>query len=144
MVFMDRVPSFDGSVLSTTVGGMHYFPDGSVVRGTYDLVMRDSVARCLYGFNNAPISATVSITNDTSGNQNVATTNVSDNSGWLHVSAAGFTFSDPTVQVKLIQAGPNVAKYKKWTITCVSFKNKRAIRRVTSIRPSCPVGYKKK
>jgi hypothetical protein len=144
MVYQGTTPSFSSGTLNYQVGGMHYLPDGSVSQGTYDLVMRDSVARCLYGFSNAPISATVSVTEDSSGNQNVATTSVSDKNGWLHVGAYGFNFSDPTVKVKLSQAAPHVAKVKKVTIACVSIRNKNLVRHVTAVRPRCPNGFRRR
>jgi hypothetical protein len=83
------VPAFDGAKFSYGVAGMHYLADGSLALGTYDMVMRDSVAQCLYKFSNAPISASVSVTEDSSGNQNVATMTVSDYGGWIHVGAYG-------------------------------------------------------
>lgn len=56
---------------------MHFLPDGSTLAtGTYDLVMRSEVARCLYGFSSAPVSASVSITG--SDQTSVATTLVNE------------------------------------------------------------------
>jgi hypothetical protein len=112
-------------------------PDGTTpVQGTYDLVMRSDAARCLYGFTNAPISATVSVTGgDTS---TVATTVVSEKNGWLKMAAYGFTFSQKTLTVRMTQAkAPAVKK----TITCVKGK---VTKKVTAVNATCPAGYKKK
>jgi hypothetical protein len=64
------------------------------------------------------------------------------------MAAYGFTFSSPTVRVKLTQDGsdqeaaPVVApKSSKTTITCTKGKT---IKKVTAIKPTCPAGYKKK
>ena len=131
----------------------HYLPDGSEFKGSYDLLIKSDVARCVYGFSNAPISASVSIISS-DGTSQVATTVVGERNGWLTLSANGFTFSAPTVRVKLSQkAEPAPAKVdpapvaapkpaaKKTTISCVKGK---AVRKVTAVKPVCPTGFKKK
>lgn len=130
--YQGTAPPFSGGTFSYDVGSMHFNIAGTVVAGTYDLVIRDSVARCLYGFTSAPISATVSVTSDSSGEQNVATTTVSDTDGWIHVGAHNFNFSNPTIKVKLTQ------RKKRSTIICVKGAVKK---RVTALRPVCPAGF---
>jgi hypothetical protein len=103
--------------------------------------MRSDIARCLYGFSSAPIKAEISITSD-DGEKKVATTIVNEKNGWLYLSAKGFTFSAPTINVKLSQekvVAP-VAQ-KKVTISCVKGKTTK---KVTAVSPKCPAGYKKK
>jgi hypothetical protein len=134
-------PEFSNNMLDYKVAGLHYAPDGKTLNeGTYDLVMRSDVARCLYGFTNAPISAKISVVGE-GGENKVATTVVSEKDGWLKMAAYGFTFSSPTISVKLSQAK---APAKKTTITCVSTKNKKLTKKVTAVGPKCPAGYKKK
>jgi hypothetical protein len=129
-------PEFSKNMLTYKVAGLHYAPDGKTLNeGTYDLVMRSDVARCLYGFSKAPISATVSVVGE-GGENKVATTVVREKDGWLQLAAYGFTFSSPTISVKLTQAAP-----KKTTITCVKGK---VTKKVTAAAPKCPTGYKKK
>jgi hypothetical protein len=131
-------PKFSKGQLTYKVAGMHYQPDGkTLTEGTYDLVMRSDVARCLYGFTKAPISATISVVGD-GGESKVATTTVSEKDGWLKMSAYGFSFSSPTISVKLSQAS---AATKKTTITCVKGK---LTKKVTAVNATCPAGYKKK
>ncbi len=131
-------PEFDRGLLTYKVAGLHYAPDGKTLNeGSYDLVMRSDVARCLYGFSKAPISATVSAIGE-GGENKVATTVVSEKDGWLKLAAYGFTFSSPTISVKLSQAK---APAKKTTITCVKGK---LTKKVTAVGPKCPAGYKKK
>jgi hypothetical protein len=130
-------------------------PDGKTpVLGTYDLVIRSDVARCLYRFSTAPISASVSITGGSDAI--IATTVVNEKNGWLKLAAYGFTFSEKTLQVKLSQevvveptptptatstatTKPVVAK--KITITCVKGKTSK---KVIAVKPKCPTGFKKK
>jgi hypothetical protein len=126
--------------LSYKVASLHYLPDGSAFHGSYDLIIRSDVARCLYKFSNAPISATISIVSEDGTNQ-VASTTVGEKDGWLYLSANGFTFSSPTVKVKLTQEGSPAAATKAVPrkINCVKGKVSKVVTTAT-----CPVGYKKK
>jgi len=62
-------------------------------------------------------------------------------------SCVNFTFSSPTIKVKLTQdkqavvATAPVKKVVTKTLTCVKGK---IVRKVTAISPKCPAGYKKK
>jgi len=138
MAYSGDAPAFVSGGLSYEVAGLHFMPDGKTpVEGTYDLSIRSDVARCLYGFSKAPISATINVTG-ANGETKTATTVVSEKDGWLKLAAYGFTFSSPTISVKLSQAaGPA----KKTTITCVKGK---LTKKVTAVGPKCPAGYKKK
>jgi hypothetical protein len=142
MAYDGSAPSFSNGSLDYKVAGLHYLPDGkSEVEGSYDLVMRSETARCLYGFNKAPISAKISVTS-ASGESKVATTVMSEKNGWVKLAAYGFTFSSPTISVKLMQEGTApAAAAKKTTITCVKGK---LTKKVTGVGPNCPAGYKKK
>lgn len=129
--------------LEYKVASPHYEADGKEAIGTYDLAVKSDVARCIYGFSSAPISATISILND-SGEQKIATTIVNERNGWLYLSAKGFTFSSPTIRVKLTQAttaGAAKPVAKKTSITCIKGK---ATKKVSGVNPKCPAGYKKK
>jgi hypothetical protein len=154
-VFNQAEQTLDYKVMSP-----HYLPDGSEFKGSYDLLIKSDVARCVYGFSNAPISASVSIISS-DGTSQVATTVVGERGGWLTLAAKGFTFSAPIVRVKLSQkaepapakvdpapakvdptpvAAPKVAA-KKTTITCLKGKT---VKKVTAVKPTCPTGFKKK
>jgi hypothetical protein len=103
-VYSGNVPTFKNGYLSYQVAGMHYEADGKTLNlGTYDMVMRSDVARCLYGFSKAPVSATVQVVG-TAGEEKVATTIVNEKDGWLKLAAYGFTFSEKEVRVTLTQA----------------------------------------
>ena len=131
--------------LDYKVASAHYLPNKEIFKGTYNLLIKDSVARCLYGFSNAPVSASVSIISS-DGSSQVASTVLTQKNGWLNLVASGFTFSDPIIKVKLTQEGMNIpAKQepvvKKVTITCVKGKT---IKKVTGASPKCPAGFSKK
>ena len=141
--------------LNYKVGSVHFDDKGNVINGFYSLSLRSDVARCLYGFTDAPINARVEVLSE-GESQNVATTVLKDSNGWLNLVASGFHYSSPTVKVKLTQAkdetpvvapisqapiaAPQTAAVKR-SITCINGKN---LKKVTAVNPKCPVGYKKK
>jgi hypothetical protein len=102
-VFQAGPPKFQSGYLTYDIAGLHYARDGQTLNlGEYNLQIRSDVARCLYGFSNAPVSATVQVTNE-AGKQVVATKVVSETDGWLRLNANGFTFSKKRVKVKISQ-----------------------------------------
>lgn len=172
-VFIPGPPSFNESEgsLDYKVLAPHSLPDGTVFKGTYDLLISSALARCIYKFTNAPIKATVSVVSD-AGVTQVVTTTISEKDGFIRLAANGFTFSNPTIKVKLTQdvviaptpapmptpvpvpvvtettaptptptPTPKATVAKKTTITCVKGKT---VRKVTAVKPVCPVGFKKK
>jgi hypothetical protein len=164
-------PTFnkDEGLLEYKVAAPHYTPKKEDFRGTYDLLMRSDVARCVYGFTEAPIKASLSIISDGT-DQKIETEALGEKNGWVFLSAAGFTFSDPTIKVKLTQDPPAPkptptptptsteppsvveagssgsekiaapSNKKRTSITCVKGATKK---KVTSIKPKCPKGFKK-
>lgn len=154
-VYAPGAPDFDGGFLNYKVGGLHYKADGKTLNvGTYDLLIRSDVARCLYNFTNAPLSATVSISYE-EGEKQVGTSTLSEKDGWLHLGAYGFTFSNPTLKVKLKgvsassksspQANPSPSSQQKsqsgFTVTCVKGNT---VKKIIAAKPMCPSGWKKK
>jgi hypothetical protein len=161
--YIDGPPVFANGTLDYKVAATHFEPDGATpFQGTYDLLMSSKVARCIYGFTNAPIKASISVTND-AGGASVSSTVINESNGWLTLGAYGFTYSNPTISVKLSQdapapviaptpsasATPTAAPAaqvpapaaKKITITCVKGKTTKS---VTAVKPSCPSGFNKK
>jgi len=143
-------PKFQNGDLAYKVASPHYDSKGQVQIGTYDLAIRSDIARCIYGFTSAPIQATLSVVY-ADGEAKKATTLVSEKNNWLRLSAKGFTYSNPTIKVRLSQevsptpaqtpAAAKPAAAKKSSITCVKGKTTK---KVTAINPKCPTGYKKK
>lgn len=100
--YLGGAPEFKSGFLNYKVAALHSLPNGDDFIGSYDLVLNSTFARCLYGFTKAPISASVSVTSANGRNQ-VATTLVGERDGWLSLSAKNFTFSSPTLRIKLNQ-----------------------------------------
>ena len=158
--YSEGPPTFIDGSLNYKVASAHFNPDGSVFKGTYNLVIKAGVARCLYRFTAAPISASIEVVSD-SGQTSVATTVFGEKNGWLELSAFNFGFSAPTVRIKFSQEAEVVATpaptptptasptpsasakpvVKTATITCVKGKTTK---KVTAVNPKCPAGYKKK
>ncbi len=158
-------PQWDpaSETLDYRVAAAHYMASGEVFKGTYDLAINADYARCLYGFTKAPIKATVSIVSN-SGENSLATTTIREADGFLYLAAKGFTFSNPTIKVKLSQEAPPapvapvvtptvapvtplqpvapvISQPKKITITCIKGKTTK---KVSALKPICPAGYKRK
>lgn len=162
-------PTFDkeSQTLDYRVAAPHFAPDGSTENlGTYGLSMRADLVQCLYGVKEVPAKAEISITSVSTGGSRVSTVALYRNGNWVYLSADGFTFSAPTLKVKLIQpeppkvevaspatntATPEVktvitaksatAGAKKIIITCTKGK---LTKMVSGTNPKCPTGYKKK
>lgn len=99
-------PAFNSATgtLDYKVAALHYEKDGvTPFKGRYNLMIRSDVARCIYGFTDAPITSSIEVI-DEDGKTSTASTNVSEVNGWFRLDAAGFTFSAPTIRVKMTQA----------------------------------------
>jgi len=154
--YSEGPPTFIDGSLRYKVASAHFNPDGSEFKGTYNLVIRSDVARCLYKFSAAPLSATIEVVSD-NGQPSIATTVFGERKGWVELAAYNFGFSAPTVRVKLSQEVEAVVTpspsptptpsasakpaVKTATITCVKGKSSK---KVTAVKPKCPAGFKKK
>lgn len=101
-VYSAGPPSFIDGELRYRVAAPHEEPNGSTFKGDYSLLLDSQVARCLYNFSSAPISATISVVGE-DGVKSIATTTVSEKDGWLRLVARNFEFSSPVIIVKLSQ-----------------------------------------
>jgi hypothetical protein len=136
MIYNGGIPEFRNGFLNYQVAGLHYQPDGiTKVQGSYDLVIKSEVARCLYGFSRAPLSATISVIGE--GDRSIATTVVSEKNGWLKLAAYGFTFSKKTIRAKITKAKPT-------RLVCVSVTDESKVRKIRAVNPKCPKGFKPK
>lgn len=151
------------SSLNYKVAAPHLSVDGNPFLGLYTMKLNTDFANCIYGISGKDVKATISVvTGD--GELRSATTSLTSNDGWLNFSAAGFTFSAPTIKVKLesaeaaksstagSSANPTtkdemrpeekspLEKVIKKAITCSKGKSKV---RVVGKNPVCPKGFKK-
>ena len=151
-VFSSGAPAWNAEeqTLDYTVGAPHYDTEGKLLTGQYVLSMRSDVARCIYGFSNAPISAKVEIASE-DGNPNIATTVINENmeTGMLTLNASGFHYSVPQLSVKLLQekapvAAPTATISPAPVTTRIVCTKGKLTKVVKAVRPKCPTGFKKK
>ena len=154
-IFEKGPPEFKDGSLNYKVAGAHTNLDGSLFQGRYTYIVRSDTARCYYGFSDAPIVASVEVVSADNSAQ-IATVLVSENktTGFIKLQANNFTFSAPTIKVKLTQdkpivpakseasAVPKSSVVKKViTITCTKGK---ITKKYSGANPKCPSGFKKK
>lgn len=106
-MFMATPPKFNTTTqsLDYQVAAPHFDRNGKENIGRYNLVIDSKVARCLYKFSTAPIQASVTVIN-ADGTQQISTSTVNEKNGWLYLSVNGYTYSAPTLKVKLSQEAP--------------------------------------
>ena len=169
LIYSPAAPEFKDGTLNYKVAGLHHTEDGvTLTRGSYDLAIRSSVARCVYGFTDAPFQASISVIGADGTEQTIATESVREDKKreWLFLSAQNFTFSAPTIKVKLVQDKPlsaapsqsdkpmssttapgkqsapvKKAAPKLKVINCIKGKMSK---KVSGTNPKCPSGYKAK
>jgi hypothetical protein len=100
-VYGSSAPPLVDGFLSYRVAGAHYLPSGELAKGSYDLIIRSDLARCLYGFSKAPISAMISVYGG--ADAQVATTSVRERDGWITLTARNFTFSEKLIRARITQ-----------------------------------------
>jgi hypothetical protein len=151
-VYSSGAPAWnsENQTLDYTVGAPHYDTEGKLLTGQYVLSMRSDVARCIYGFSSAPISAKVEIASE-DGNPNIATTVINENkeTGMLTLNASGFHYSVPQLSVKLMQdkapaAAPTQPSKPSSALQKISCVKGKVSKTVKGASPKCPPGFKKK
>lgn len=88
----------DTKSLDYKVGAPHLMSNGEVFKGSYQMIVRSEVAKCIYGFSSEAVKATVEIVESEAGQASAVVTNVSEKDGWLRLSASGYTHSAPTIR----------------------------------------------
>jgi hypothetical protein len=155
VVYEPSAPAFINNELQYRVAGVPLTPEKERFPGSYDLVIDSKVARCLYGFTDAPIKATVSVSAE-DGARTVETIVTGERDGWFSLGAYGFGFSTPTIKVQLkqdsIPSATNSSAGEATTPQTVS--KKTGVKKVTCVKGAksktlkpgkskCPKGYKK-
>ena len=172
-MFSQTPPSWNAATgdLSVNVWAPHLDPTGAVYKGYYEGNFTKEYISCLWGISANKISDefSVSITDEGTGGSQVATTSIVQTKNGVRLVASGFHYSrgeikfyrnsaaaspspvatpTPTpapVPVEVVTAAPapkpKPMVVKKSTITCVKGK---VIKKITAVKPFCPVGFKKK
>lgn len=145
--YVSGPPTFneESKSLDYSVAAPHFAKDGSLFKGHYSIQLNANTARCMFGLQGTSLKATLSVLND-KGENNVITSIAKEDKGWFNFSVAGFTFSSPTIRLKLEETpvvSPTPSQTKAPTsnkITCVKGKVKKV---VSGKNPKCPSGFKK-
>lgn len=139
MLYSVNPPVWDKqtSTLNYRIASTHLDRNGNVNKGSYSLAISKKKADCLWKFDTAKASATISITNS-EGTQNIAVSSLRTSKDWIYFDASGFTFSAPEIKVKLIN---NAAKAATKSITCLKGSKSK---KVSGVSPKCPTGFKLK
>ena len=147
----------DSQSLDYKVAAPHLTSTGEDLLGSYDLVMNSQVARCMYGFSKAPLKASISVVS-TSEKTTVETSVLNESNGFIRLSANGFHYSQPTIQVKLTQdkviepavttpsnvAAPVKNAAVKKVVKTITCSKGKLTRKVSGTAPKCPSGYRSK
>ena len=139
MLYSVTPPVWDkkNGTLNYRLASTHLDSKGNLNKGNYSLAISKKRADCLWNFDTAKASATISITNS-EGTQNIAISSLRTSKDWIYFDASGFTFSAPEIKVKLIN---NAAKAATKSITCTKGKQNK---KVSGVSPKCPTGFKLK
>ena len=127
-------PEWDSSSgsLSFKVASPTNDSTGSKNSGNYELVMREDIAKCLWGSSITSAKALIQII-DESGNSQVSTTTFLTQKGYLYFKASGFHYSSPKITVS----------FAKSSILTISCKKGKTTKKISSTKPKCPTGYTK-
>lgn len=128
-----------------TSAAPHFAPDGTTLNyGFYRAVIPVADAKLLWGLENASDAVKalniqiISTVNE--GNNLISTVGV--RSGKIIVEISGFHYSRPKLKISLKKDWKPASKMlNKTTITCTMGKS---IKKITAVKPTCPIGYKKK
>jgi hypothetical protein len=110
----------------------------------------------MYGFSKAPLKASISVIS-TSAKTTVETNVLNESNGFIKLSANGFNYSQPTIQVKLTQekviepvvaptsvAAPVKKVAAKKIVKTITCSKGKLTRKVSGTTPKCPTGYRAK
>ena len=87
--------------LDYKVAAPHFKRDGvTEFTGEYHLLVREDVAKCLYGFTGTSVTSDVDVFGE-DGSAKSASTSITKIGDYYHFAATGFTFSAPTIKAKL-------------------------------------------
>lgn len=153
----------DNDTLQFAIYSPHLLSTGDLNMGFFSTYMSVAWLDCMWPKNNVTKSPKVEVSVvNADGSSQIATTSFNIRDGFLVVHAYGFHYSAPTIRLKVVKpdfapevtpmatpvsvktpssASKTATQKKLISITCVKGKT---MKKVTSVNPQCPVGYKKK
>lgn len=160
-VYNAGIPEWNSasSTLNYKVASTHFDQNHKPNLGYFKMAIDRSLVACLWGGSPESAKVDVQIVDLNGTQQSASLTTSSFDSKYFYFTASGFTYSSPTIKVHLsllssttirpklaASASPAPGKARqprnsKITITCLKGK---ITKKVTSLSPKCPSGYKKK
>jgi len=153
-IYSSDIPTWDEATKSFTfsVGSTHFNEVGLLNKGFYQLALKEGIVKCLWGSAASAANAKIQIVSQ-DGMPEIATTSVQVQDGIFYFTASNFEYSNPKLRVTLVpkkssptvvlspQPSSTLKVVKKSTIVCAKGK---ATKKVTTVKPTCPAGWKKK
>ena len=159
-VFFLYSPVWNPLTKSIEVGtsAPHLKSDGSINTGYFQAKVTTEMAKCLWGVDlSKAVEANISLNYESGEKVQVETWSGKFVGNEYVLTASGFHFSSPKISFKLteevkpvaspspsatpqVSLAPQAVKVTK-SITCIKGK---VVKKVTSVSPKCPTGYKKK
>lgn len=149
MTFSSQIPRFNSldQSMDYLVAAPHFLPNDNLNYGHYELLITSKVAKCLWGLNQLPQVASISIVGE-DGTKKIATTTFQEIGGFARFDASGFTFSKATIKVNLnfgsqtsvppLTKSPHSGEATSKLLKCVK---KSRILLIKSAPFKCPAGY---
>ena len=147
---------YQNETLVFNIYGPHLNPVGQLNKGFFQVIFHKAWLDCRFPGNTLSTAAELKVSIlDEAGVPQVAVTNIKMMKEVVEISASGFHYSSPKIEVARKSAknsGESVRTVgygdswqeltvsKKFTITCAKGK---VAKKVTAIKPVCPSGYKK-
>jgi hypothetical protein len=151
LVFDAYPPLLINGALTYHLISPHLDSSGELNSGIFEVQLNSSTLRCLYNFTNAPISASVTITNE-NGSTNVSTSTWSEKDGISRLSISGFHFSSPNIIISFSQNAGSIEEKnstapiskKIQQVSTIVCKKGKSSKKITGVSPACPKGYVKR
>lgn len=154
-VYEPGSPKFDSDegALIYKVAAPHYKPDGKTENlGRYAFAMREELIKCVYGLDKLPPYAQVEVSYGSDGENRVSSVALGTRNKWVHLAADNFTYSAPTLKVKLEgwkkssatsntqpnQPNPNQPQQMENVIVCQKGSERVEVR---GSKPECSLGF---
>ena len=150
--------------LDYNLASTHLDANGRVVTGFYELRVSEKVAKCLWGDDLSQAKVQIQVVSSTDNSvQSLEVSTLQIKDGYINFRASGFHYSANKVELKIIGAkkveasslisesktvevpsSPKSQVIKQNVITSILCTKGKLTKKVTSVQPKCPAGYKKK
>jgi hypothetical protein len=119
LLYSPNPPTFDkqSQTLVYRMASLHYDQAGEVNTGNLELVLRKSVANCLWNTDNLNLNQALVTISYSNGTSVVGTSTLKTDGNWIYLNITNFTFSNPEVRIKLASSFDSEIKTSSPTTT---------------------------